>query len=324
MKRPERRKSPRESLSPFGELGRAHGAGNSLAEETRSGHRRRIGVYCEGGDWIFYSPYFGRLLSGIAQGAELGGGRLVMYLPAAGRGSSGFNQVSRHELGYSGIEQLKDGLADAAIVLCGRALNPKQAALLKSLKIPVLLLSNNKKVRGFFQLSSGAYERALLCTEQLYIEGRKKVGMIGLYANSSYHDDSLRGMKAASKKCKKAFAPSQLHPLNQWDLAKPFELQNAIDTLMKQGCDAIICSEATQALVAHELLKKAKVQMPQKLSLVSFGPLPRSARAVNTSALRLLQVDLVDEGIRAYKLLEEAMQGKPARTETIRWSWPAY
>ena len=321
----DRRKKPRETLSPFGELGLAHGsAAAPSATAPVSKARRRIGVFCEGGDWIFFSPYFGRLFSGIAQEAEKAKDRIVMYMPDPGRGDKGFSKASKHELGYTGIGELGEGLVQGAIVMCGRAASPSQVRELRSLKIPVVLLSNNKKIPGFPQISSGAYERAYLCAEQLYIEGRKKVGMVGLYSNSTYHRDSLRGLKAASKKARKEFKDTQLEPLNQWDLTKPFELSKALDSLVKQGCDAIVCSEATQSIVALDLLTRQKIKMPKALCLVSFGPLPRSARVASNGALRLLQVDLADEGRRAYHLLQEALAGLPPKSETIRWSWPGY
>ena len=328
MAKIERRKKPREALSPFGEMGLAHGSA-SQAVAPLAGNpalakaQRRIGVFCEGGDWIFFSPYFGRLFSGIAQAAEKASARIVMYLPDPGRGD-GFKSASRHELGYHGIQQLKDGLVQGAVLMCGRAMTAAQVKEIRALKIPVVLLSNNKNIPGFFQISSGAYERSRLCAEQLYIEGRKKVGMVGLYSNSSYHIDTLRGLKAASKAAKKDFKDEQLQPLNQWDLAKPYELQTVLDRLVKLGCDAIICSEATQAIVALDILKTQKVKMPQKLCLISFGPLPRSARVASGGALRLLQVDLASEGRRAYELLDEALMGKAPRSESIRWSWPGY
>jgi DNA-binding LacI/PurR family transcriptional regulator len=321
----ERRKKPREMLSPFGEMGLAHGSASQEAVSAPSGaQRRRIGVFCEGGDWIFFSPYFGRLFSGIAQEAEKARARIVMYMPDPGRGEKGFSKASKHELGYSGVSELREGLVEGAIIMCGRAAAPAQLQELRSLKIPVVLLSNNRKIPGFSQISSGAYERAYLCAEQLYIEGRKKVGMLGLYANSTYHQDSLRGLKAASKKAKKEFKDSQLQPLNQWDLTKPFELLKCLDVLQKQGCDAIICSEATQSIVALDILTHQKLKMPKQLCLVSFGPLPRSARVASNGALRLLQVDLADEGRRAFALLQQAMAGGEPKSETIRWSWPGY
>src|SRR5947209_5206516 len=125
MARKERRKISRETLSPMGELGRAHGAEGATPGAESAGKipkgRSRIGVFCEGGDWIFFSPYFGRLFSGIAQSAEKDKARVVMYMPESGRGDLGFKAVAKHELGYNGIGQLKEGLVQGAIVMCGHA-----------------------------------------------------------------------------------------------------------------------------------------------------------------------------------------------------------
>lgn len=321
MNSKDRRKKPRETLSPFGEMGRAHGSSFPESNEPRP---NRIGIYCEGGDWIFFNPYFGRIFSGIAQAAEKAGSRIVMYLPEAGRGEKGYKDASRHELGFGGLSQLKEGLVQGAILVCGRPPSPAQAKEIRSLKIPVVLLSNNENAPGFFQLNSGVYDRSYLCAEQLYVEGRKKVGMIGLYEKTSYHHACLRALKAASKKAKREFKDEQFQAMSQWDLAKPHELQTKLDQLIKMGCDGIICSEAFQALVALDILAKQKIKMPKELCLISFGPLPRSARVGKGAALRLLQVDLPQEGHRVFGMLQDAIKGMPPRTESIRWSWPGY
>jgi LacI family transcriptional regulator len=289
---------------------------NLTARAVKRGRTHNVGVFCGGGSWMLYNAYFGRLLAGLAQAAARDASRLVFYLPTFEEGRDPNPEEVTVRL--TGLEDLQDGRVDGAIVVSGRVPSAEEQKQLRELDLPVLLVGNNAKIRGLFQLLSGAYERTRLACERLHQEGRRRVAMIGLAEGSDFDAECVRALKDSVSSAGEKYDATLFTTLTHWDLDDPANLEPALRRVLRADPDALILCDAHQALVAEPLL----TMFGRNIPLVSFSPMPAGGRA-RSNAIRLVECDLIAEGQRAYQLFRDAQQSRRPRVEVMQWHWPS-
>lgn len=282
------------------------------ARALKQGRSGLIGVVCDSGSWMFYNDYFGRLLAGLADAAEADQRRLLFYLPKINP-SADLNPLM-DEVSLGGLRDLDEGRVEAGVLVGGRLPRPTDLSALRASKVPLVLLSPNEPVAGFAQLLSGADQRMQEAGRLLQARAHRRVGFFGLYAGSTFHASSLRGLKKGLGRGGQVWVETP----ETWDLNDPALLGPALDRLLAAKVSAIVTANADQALVFQDLLA-ARPGRPPAIKFLSFGPVPASARA-RRPRLTVLDADLIHEGQAAYGLLKAVLAGERPRTRNITWT----
>jgi DNA-binding LacI/PurR family transcriptional regulator len=282
------------------------------ARALKRGSSGIIGVFAEGGSWILYDAYFGRLLAGLALAADKDDARLLFYLPDIVGGSD--SDLMHADLRFKGVEELGDGRLDGAVVLGGPVGQERELEDLHRSGLPLVLLSRNVAVPGFSQLLSGSRERSALAAEMLIRQGHERLGFIGLNSSNYFNQTSLEGMRQ-SLNGRGSVVQGAVEQSDPYDLA---ELTRVVDELLAAGATGWVLGISEQAMVVLDILKARGVEVPGQVSLVSFGPLPNTGRA-RTPRLSLVDADLEAEGRACYAMIKARLAGAAPETRVIAW-----
>jgi DNA-binding LacI/PurR family transcriptional regulator len=289
---------------------------NLAARAVKRGSTRNVGVFCGGGSWMLYNEYFGRLLAGVAEAAQEQRSHLMFYLPQVEPGADP-NPESR-KVTLNGIDDLRNGHVDSALIVSGHAPTTAEQTALRKLGLPVVLLGTNREVKGFSQLGSGARERTELAAARLYEGGYRRIGFIGLSKGGVFDRESMEGLKAAAVRAHRKMPPELLQTIAHWDIDSPEVLRPPLERLIAARADALLIAAASQALTVEVILDSMSIR---DLPLVSFGPMPYGVRARDTR-VRLVNAELIDEGRRAFALLQQTLARPEPHYEVMRWVWP--
>jgi DNA-binding LacI/PurR family transcriptional regulator len=288
------------------------------ARSLRRQESRNLGVFWQGGSWLFYNHYYGSLLSGLAESAEKDKTHLVFYLPEM-KPTEDPNPLHQF-VRMTGIHELMDGRVEGAVVLSFRTIPEDQLSVLRRSALPIVLMSMHREVPGFFQLSAGTYERTSLAAEKLLEAGHRRIGFLGFYVESPHDDVVCAAMGDALRKRGLVFEKEWLESSDHWNIWDTTRIEGQLKRLLERKCTAVICVSADQAALGIEVLRKLGLEVPRDISLVAFGPLSPVAQ-FHRPSLCLIEPDLVNAGIGAYELYKEAKDGKTPRGISIDWRW---
>jgi LacI family transcriptional regulator len=289
---------------------------NLAARYFKQGQTRTLGVILEFGYWLFYNPYFGRLVAGLADAAREDDRRLTFFFPEIEPSKSNPGNDVVHP---KGLDEVLDGRVDGAILVAGRKLSEEDLRRLKESPVPIVLLNTNQVVPGFFQVNSGASARTKAAALALIDQGHRRIGMLGLYPDNPYEWACLQGMIEAHEARNLDFSKDRIASIDHWDISQPDSVLPAVEKLLSQNVTGIICSDATQSVVALELLKRKGVLVPKDVSLTAFGPMPHGARMV-TPEISMFNSDIIEAGRETYRLFKEALDDMPFRTYEMKWT----
>jgi DNA-binding LacI/PurR family transcriptional regulator len=220
----------------------------------------------------------------------------------------------------TGFNELMDGRVDGAVVLGFRTIPQTQLEVLRRSGLPVVLMSQQKEVPGFFQLLAGTYERTLLAAEKLLDMGHRRIGYMGFYEESLHEEMVKKAMEDAFRKRHLKLTNGWRECSEKWNIWDVVLIERQLNKLLDTKCTAIICVSADQAMLAVEILKRRGIKVPQDISLAAFGPLSFVAQ-FQRSTLCLIEADLFKAGSQVYEMYKEAQQGKKHRSIAIEWNW---
>jgi len=289
-----------------------------FARYLRTNVTKHLGIFWQGGSWLFYNHYYGSLLSGLAESAEKDGNHLVFYLPEI----QSLGEVNSYNvpIQMTGFNELLDGRVDGAVVLGFRTIPEEQLAILRRSGMPVVLMSQQKEVPGFFQLLAGTYERTRLAAEKLLDMGHRRIGYMGFFEESLHEEMVQNAMEDAFRKRRLKLGKGWRECSEKWNIWDVTLIERQLNKLLENKCTGIICVSADQAMLAVEILKRKGIEVPRDLSLAAYGPLSFVAQ-FQRSTLCLIEADLFKAGSQVYELYKEAQQGKKCRSISIEWKW---
>ncbi len=279
----------------------------------KQGITKNIGVYSEQGAWIFFHSYFGRLVSGLAEAAQAESEHLVFYLPPKEA-----QPIRSTLVKLEGLDALLDGRVDGAVVLGGDLIAPGDRAMLKDSNLPVVFLSNNIDIPGFFQIQSGARERTRAAFDHLVALGHRRIGLSGYYQDAHYMQASLKGFRESLESHGLPWEPRFVATPTQAAFFDPEDMRARLSRLREAGVTAIISTENVEALTFVQQMTLEGVRIPQDMSVVSFGPLWRGFFQ-GRPPLSTFDAALDLYGRKCFEMFKEAREGKPVRQETMEW-----
>jgi len=289
-----------------------------FARSLRRQVNHNLGIFWQGGSWLFYNNYYGSLLSGLAESAEKDKTHLVFYLPEMKPTED--SNPQHQDIRLSGINELMDGRVEGAVVLISRTIPEDQLSILRKSPLPTILVSTQREVPGFFQLSAGTYERTLLAAEKLLEAGHRRIGFLGFYQESLHDQIVQEAMEDVFRKRGLLFKKEWLESSDHWDIWDVQHIENQFTRLIDQKCTAVICVSAHQASLGIEILRSKGLSVPGDISLVAYGPLSPVVQ-FQRPTLCLIEADLVRAGSIAYGLYKEALEGGKPRTLVLEWKW---
>jgi len=279
----------------------------------KQGITKNIGVYVETGAWVFAHHYFGRLLAGLAEAAQVEGEHLVFYLPPRDDAPVRSTLVK-----LEGLDAVMDGRVDGAVVLGGDRIPAADRQKLTDSGLPVVFLSNNFEIPGAFQILSGAYERTRAAADHLYSMGHRRIGLSGYYQDAHYMQASIKGLRDFYEACRL--------PCNDRFIETPtgehfFDLQDLrrrLSRMRDNGVTALISTELAEAIMVMDLMASEGMVIPRDMSLVSFGPMWWGG-LTRKPKLTTFDVDLKESGARCFRMFKQAREHTKPRVENMEW-----
>jgi DNA-binding LacI/PurR family transcriptional regulator len=294
---------------------------NLSARLFKKGRTRNVGFYSELPTWVFYNNYFGRLISGVAQAAHEDDVKLVFYFSNIFLPSDGDVVKAKREL--TGLDALMDGRIDGAIVLKDEDITEEEAEFFRAKSpVPLVLINNTLETKGFFQLTSGIYDRNLVALEYLFSRGHRRIGSIGLSAGGVYNRRSFEAFENFYKKNGMVFNLDwfKVPPVGH-DVSNADDLAKSLIDLRKQGVTVVICADDLQGIFAIEIIKKMGLRVPEDMSILSFGQLARES-SLQAPTLSMIETDLEAGGRKAYEFFKAALEGKAPIAQALVWVAP--
>ncbi len=289
-----------------------------FARSLRLQESHNLGIFWQGGSWLFSNYYYGSLVGGLAESAEKDGLHLAFYLPEL-KPTEDPNPLHQ-SFRMTGIHELMDGRVDGAVVLSFRTIQEDHLSILRNSTLPVVLVSTQKEVPGFFQLMAGSFEATQRAAERLLDAGHQRIGFLGFYEEGLHDEVVHEAMADIYMKRGLVFEKEWVEASDHWDIWDTVRIGNQLKRLLGRGCTAVICVSADQAALAVQVLREMGLEVPRDLSMVAYGPLSRVAQ-YPTPSLCLLEADLVHFGRKTYELYKQAKEGGKPRTLSIDWNW---
>jgi DNA-binding LacI/PurR family transcriptional regulator len=257
----------------------------------------------------------------VAHAAHEDDVKLVFYFSNIFMPSDGDVVKAKREL--TGLDALMDGRVDGAIVLKDEDLTDEQAEFFRAKSpVPLVLINNTFKTNGFFQLTSGIYERNLVALKYLFSRGHRRIGAIGLSAGGVNNRCTLDAFDDFYKNNGMIFNLEffKIPPVGH-DIANPEDLSKSLLELKKQEATVVVCADDLQGVFAIELLKKMGLRVPEDMSVLSFGQLAREA-SLQTPVLSMVETDLEAAGRKAYEFIKGALEGETPIAKSLDWLPP--
>lgn len=205
------------------------------------------------------------------------------------------------------IEDLASRQVDAIIVGTASIIPASEidelCALLKSLKIPIILLDYQKALPGFSTVSLDHYTGAFMATEHLIKLGHREIACISGPTNSSSSAARLRGFYDALTSNK---IPADKDLVYTGDYLTESGYQAAKEILKKPYTAVFACNDM-MAFGAYRCFKDNNISVPHDISLVGFD---------NTIFSTLLDVPLTTISQPAYDIGKEATKQVVCAIET--------
>jgi LacI family transcriptional regulator len=289
-----------------------------FARSLRKQVSHNLGVFWQGGSWLFYNHYYGSLVSGLAESAEKDNLHLAFYLPEMKPIEE--PNPDRRLIRMRGINELMDGRVEGAMVFSFRTIPEDQLSILRRSTLPVVLMSTQREEPGFFQLLAGTYERTRLAVERMLDAGHRRVGFLGFYEESLHDEVVKEAMGDAFRKRGLVFEKDWLESSDHWNIWETQRIAQQLKRILAKGCTAIVCVSADQAMLAVQILREMGMEVPRDVSLAAFGPLSFVAQ-FQKPTLCLIEADLVKAGSLAYGLYKEAKEGAKPRSLSVDWKW---
>jgi DNA-binding LacI/PurR family transcriptional regulator len=278
---------------------------NLQARGLQTGRTGAIGLACPSGPWILLHPYFSPMHAGFTAAAAADGLRIILYVPPA-------NGRLERDASNTSARELLDGRVDGTVIYQAHELNHEVIQQLQDMGLTVVLMNVDEEIPGFFQILSGAEQRARETLRWAADLGAKKVGVLGLAAGTQYNSVNQRGIESARLPLTVVY--DEIHhgdPQNQ-----P-ALDEALDRLFEQGIDTLVFSSDYH--VAHYMQRRERGKAPQGLKLFAFGGTHSSAHLV-FPGVHYMETDLLAAGSHAYALFKDALEKKPPRSDRLFWS----
>lgn len=278
---------------------------NLQARGLQTGRTGAIGLACPSGAWILMHPYFAPMHAGFTAAAAEEGIRVIIYAP---QDSGKLERDARN----TGARELLDGRVDGTVIYQAQELAPATIQQLQDMGLTVVLMNTDEEVPGFFQILSGAEQRARESMRWAHELGAKRVAVLGLSAGTPYNAVIRRGVESSR----------QPMAVSYFDIesADPYQqgaLDKALDELDKSGVDAVIFGADFH--VAHYLQREHAGTLAKGRKLFGFGGTHSSAHLV-FPGVHYLESDLLAAGRHAYSLFKDALVKKPPRSERLFWS----
>lgn len=278
---------------------------NLQARGLQTGRTGAIGLACPSGPWILMYPYFGPMHAGLTASAAEDGVRIILYSPPSN---------GRLERDASNIRarELLDGRVDGTIIYQAQELAPETIQQLQDLGLTVVLMNTDEEIPGFFQILSGAEQRAREAMRWAADLGAKRVGILGLSAGTLYNDVVRRGVESA--RLPLAVTYHNVAAVDPLDLSA---LDAAVEGMLDPCPDVVVFNSDYH--LARFLMLQHRGKVPANIKLISFGGMQGSAQ-LDYPGVYCLETDLLAAGRHAYSLFKDALAKKPPRSERLFWS----
>lgn len=278
---------------------------NLQARGLQTGRTGAIGLACPSGPWILLHPYFAPMHAGFTAAAAADGLRVILYVPPA-------NGRLERNASNTSARELLDGRVDGTVIYQAHELNHEVIQQLQDMGLTVVLMNVDEEIPGFFQILSGAEQRARETMRWAAELGAKKAGILGLAAGTLYNNVNQRGIESARLPLAVAY-----DSVNHSDPQNQAELDKALQRLVEQDIDTLVFSSDYH--VAHFMQRREQGRMPKGMKLFAFGGTHSSAHLV-FPGVHYMETDLLAAGNHAYALFKDALEKKPPRSDRLFWS----
>lgn len=276
---------------------------NLQARGLQTGRTGMVGLACAGGPWMLVHPHFAPMHAGFTSEASKDGVRVLLYMPPE-------EVLQEFDANDIQARELLDGRVDGGLIYQARNFSPEILRGLQEMGVAVVLMESDEEIPGFFQVLSNTEQRIRESLRWARELGARRVGILGRKDGKLAHALVDHGGEAPR-------LPALALAHDVWKDGCAEAMDSGIADLMREKPDAVIFNSDAHA--AHFVGRQAQGALPKGLHLFSYGGLKSGAVAFSPD-LRYLETDLWAAGRDAYRMVKDAQDRKPPRTERLAWT----
>lgn len=268
---------------------------NAIARSLVNRSTNTIGVIMPKSAYLsIANPFFPEVLRGISACANEKGFYVLLSVEG------------NNEIEIDNVKKIvKTGLVDGAIMLYSRVEDETLKMLVES-KFPFVMVGKPTMGNDISYVDNDNIAAAYEATNHLISKGKKSIGLITGPLNFVVSLDRLQGYKRALKDNGIEF---------KQELVKSMDYTqengyNAMEEFINEGklIDSILATDDLFALGAIKAIKKAKLQIPKDIGIISFNNIPFADEMC--PSLTSVDIHPYELGYEATDLLFQSLENK--------------
>lgn len=165
----------------------------------------------------------------------------------------------------SQMERLVKNNKIDGVILGRNYLNDPAEKYLRNMKVPFVIIGSSSK-DGVIQVDNNHTEACCKLTERILEKGYSKVALIGGDMRTVVNQQRLNGFKNAFENRNISIDEK----LNYLDLNTGNEIESAVDDIIKNKADCIVCMDDSICAQVVTKLEKEGIVFPKEIGLASF------------------------------------------------------
>lgn len=230
---------------------------NQLAAALRSGHSKLIGVVVPSVDFSFFSS----VIKGIEETVMQAGYRILLA-------QSGNSEKKEQEV----VETLLDARVDGLIISIGSDIKDfSHLQRVKEQQIPLILFDRVLKNFGVSTVELDDFKGAYEAVTHLIEQGCRKIAHLAGSPHLELYANRIAGYKAALQNASIPFRGEYV--LNSELLVEDgrYCMEELLKLKKEDRPDALFCASDFSAVGAVQVLRKNKIDVPEKIKIVGFS-----------------------------------------------------
>lgn len=223
---------------------------DASAQRFRTGKKKTIGFVVPD----ISSKFFGIMLESSEKILSSNGYHLIV--------TNTKEDINREE---TAIRLLTSGLVDGLLVASTMDVFERFDALIPS-GFPVVLVDRTFEQSKYTSICVSNFHAIYQSVHRLYNRGAKRIGIIGGLPRLSTTKERISAYRAALKDCKLPVDDTIIHYI----VSGKTDMQQCLDALFEQNCDAIIVCRTSLASDALVYAHRRSIRIPEDIKLVAF------------------------------------------------------
>lgn len=220
------------------------------------------------------------------------------------------SQRSNLELTYIHKSSISNLDKEKVLLLEYSSIGKDKLIQLKDEARNIITIHSPERIEGTHTIREGLFKGVFLATTHLVECGYRKIGFISGPLDETWFITRLQGYLEGLKIGEVDFSPNLLKVTNS---GIPEEDERAIEELLEEGIDSVICSNDIRAINVLEYCAKKNIKVPDDLAVCGFDDIEEA----KDYDLTTVNTHLEKIGEKAIELAAKIIEGKVKETVDI-------